>query len=137
MAAVARGCTFRTVIRPIDDRERRTLGVEGVWGAWVLGRVASLRLLAHLDTAQDADQGHHRSPFRLPIMDKRNWTLEQLVAWVETVEPKEVQPEDGPSLVIQRRESRSFELQRLRRRKSGTPSATPSRLGMPHRENGS
>jgi hypothetical protein len=70
-------------------------------------------------------------------MEKRNWTLEQLVAWVETVEPKEVQPEDGPSLVIQRRESRSFELRRLRRRKSGTPSATPSRLGMPHRENGS
>jgi hypothetical protein len=69
-------------------------------------------------------------------MEKRNWTLEQLVAWVETVEPKEVQPEDGPSLVIQRRESRSFELQRLRRRKSGTPSATPSRLGMPHRETG-
>jgi hypothetical protein len=47
-------------------------------------------------------------------MDKRNWTLEQLVAWVETVEPKEVQLEDGPSLVIQRRESRSFELQRSR-----------------------
>jgi hypothetical protein len=25
-----------------------------------------LQLLAHLDTAQDANQGHHRSPFRLP-----------------------------------------------------------------------
>jgi hypothetical protein len=115
MAAVARGCTFRTVIRPIDDRERRTLGVEGVWGPWVLGRVErpcdcwriwirrKMRIkdiIAHL--------------FDYHIMDKRNWTLEQLVAWVETVEPKEVQPEDGPSRVIQQRESRSFELQRLR-----------------------
>jgi hypothetical protein len=115
MAAVARGCTFRTVIRPIDDGERRTLGVEGVWGPWVLGRVGrpcycwriwirrKMRIkdiIAHL--------------FDYHIMEKRNWTLEQLVAWVETVEPKEVQPHDGPSRVIQQRESRSFEFQRLR-----------------------
>jgi hypothetical protein len=115
MAAVARGCTFLTVIRPIDDGERRTLGVEGVWGPWVLGRVErpcdcwriwirrKMRIkdiIAHL--------------FDYHIMEKRNWTLEQLVAWVETVEPKEVQPDDGPSRVIQQRESRSFEFQRLR-----------------------
>jgi hypothetical protein len=115
MAAVARGCTFRTVIRPIDDRERRTLGVEGVWGDWVLEseerpcdcwriwirrKMPIKGVIAHL--------------FDYHIMDKRNWTLEQLVAWVKTVEPQEVQPEDGPSLVIQQRESRSFEFQSLR-----------------------
>lgn len=44
----------------------------------------------------------------------RNWTLEQLVAWVETVEPKQVQPKYDPAIVIERRESRAFELQRLR-----------------------
>jgi hypothetical protein len=115
MAAVARGCTFRTVIRPIDDGERRTLGVEGVWGLWMLGRVErpcdcwriwirrKMRIkdiIAHL--------------FDYHVVEKRNWTLEQLVAWVETVEPKEVQPDDGASRVIQQRESRSFEFQRLR-----------------------
>jgi hypothetical protein len=52
--------------------------------------------------------------FDYHIMDKGNWTLEQLVAWVETVEPKETRPEFGPSLVIQRREALSLEFQRMR-----------------------
>jgi hypothetical protein len=51
--------------------------------------------------------------FDYHIMDKRNWTLEDLVAWVETVEPKEVRPEDGLSLVIQQR-ALSGELRRMR-----------------------
>ncbi|HXJ86762.1 MAG TPA: hypothetical protein VMS18_08105 [Candidatus Binatia bacterium] len=115
MAAVARGCTFRTVIRAVDDTERRTLGVEGVWGDWILEQVERpcdcwriwLRrkmrikdIIAHL--------------FDYHVMDKKNWTLEQLVAWVETIEPKEVQPEFGPSLVIQQREARWSEFQRFR-----------------------
>jgi hypothetical protein len=115
MAAVARGCTFRSVTRPVDDPDRRTLGVEGVWGDWVLRVVErpcecwriwmrrKMRIkdiIAHL--------------FDYHIMDKRNWTLEQLVAWVEKVEPKEVQPEFGPGLVIRQRETQWFEFQRSR-----------------------
>lgn len=101
MAAIARGCTFRTVIRPIDDTERRTLGVEGVWGSWVLQRVERpcdcwriwLRrrmrikdVIAHL--------------FDYHVMDKKNWSLERLVAWVEKVEPKDVRV--IPSIAPQR-----------------------------------
>jgi hypothetical protein len=52
--------------------------------------------------------------FDFHVMDKRNWTLERLIAWVETVEPKEIQPEDAWSRVIQQRELRTFELQRSR-----------------------
>jgi hypothetical protein len=115
MAAVARGCTFYTVNRPIDDPDRRTLGVEGVWGHWVLARVERpcdcwriwirrkmriKEIIAHL--------------FDYHIMDKGSWTLEQLVAWVETVEPKETRPEFGPSLVMQRREALSLEFQKMR-----------------------
>jgi hypothetical protein len=115
MAAVARGCTFRTVSRPIDDRERRTLGVEGVSGAWVLGRVerpCDCRRIWIRRKMRIKDTIAHL--FDYHIMDKRNWTLEQLVAWVETVEPKERRPEFGPRLVIQQREALSLELQRLR-----------------------
>ena len=116
MAAVARGCTFRTVIRPVDDIERRTLGVEGVWGDWVLEQVERpcdcwriwirrrMRIkdiIAHI--------------FDYHIMVKRNWTLEQLVAWVETVEPKAPQPEDALRRVIEQRGLRALELQRSRR----------------------
>ncbi|HTT25040.1 MAG TPA: hypothetical protein VMG82_39360 [Candidatus Sulfotelmatobacter sp.] len=115
MAAVARGCTFRSVIRPVDDMERRTLGVEGVWGDWILEHVERpcdcwriwLRrkmrikdIIAHL--------------FDYHVMDKKNWTLEKLVAWVETVEPKEVEPELGPGLVIREREIPWLEFQRFR-----------------------
>ena len=112
MAAVARGCTFRTVIKPVDDRERRTLGVEGIWGTWVLEQVErpcdcwriwirrQMRIkdiIAHL--------------FDFHVMEKRNWTLERLIAWVETVEPKEIQPEDAWSRVMQQREVLALELQ--------------------------
>jgi hypothetical protein len=115
MAAVARGCTFRTVSRPIADRDRRTLGVEGVWGAWVLEEVERpckcwriwLRrkmrikdIIAHL--------------FDYHIMDKRNWTLEQLAAWVKTVEPKYDWAEEGAKFVIQQQEVASLEFQRMR-----------------------
>lgn len=115
MAAVARGCTFRAVTRPIDDLERRTLGVEGVWGTWVLlpverpcdcwriwlrRRMRIKDVIAHL--------------FDYHVMDKKNWTLEQLVAWVETVEPKEDRAEESASLVLQRQELRTLEFERLK-----------------------
>ena len=101
MAAVARGCTFRIITKPFDERDRRTLGAEGVWGAWMLEQVErpcdcwriwirrKMRIkdiIAHL--------------FDYHIMNKRNWTLEQLVAWVQTVEPKEIQPEKVPRIVF-------------------------------------
>jgi len=88
MAAVANGCTFRKVTG-FDRKDRRTLGTEGVWGNWVLeevqrpcncwrivvpGKMRIKDIIAHLFD-------HH-------VMGKKNWTLEQLVAWVETVEPK-------------------------------------------------
>ena len=113
MAAVARGCTFRNVIRPIDDTERRTLGVEGIWGAWILERVERpcdcwriwirrrLRIkdiIAHL--------------FDYHIMDKKNWTLDQLVAWVEKVEPKAPRPVLLPGR-SQPAQSQSLGLERL------------------------
>ena len=115
MAAVARGCTFRRVIRPVDDKDRRTLGAEGVWGDWVLNEVErpcgcwriwmrrKMRIkdiIAHL--------------FDYHIMEKRNWTLERLVTWVETVEPKEMPSQLGSGLVIQGRETQWFEFQRFR-----------------------
>jgi hypothetical protein len=34
--------------------------------------------------------------FDYHVMVKKNWTLERLVAWVETVEPREVQPAMRP-----------------------------------------
>jgi len=115
MAALARGCTFRTVVHPVDDPERRTLGVEGIWGAWVLHR---------MDRPCDCWRIWIRRKMRIKdiithlfdyhIMDKRNWTLEQLVAWVETVEPKEARSKAGPTLVIQPRELPS-QLQKLSR----------------------
>ena len=90
MAAFARGCSFGPVKCSMPG-EKRTFGVEKIWGEWVLCEVARpcdcwrLRvpremrikdIIAHLFD-------HH-------VMKKRNWTLEMLVAWVETVEPEEV-----------------------------------------------
>ena len=115
MAAVARGCTFHKWTKPFDERDRRTLGVEGIWGDWVLAQVErpcdcwriwmrrKMRIkdvIAHL--------------FDYHIMNKRNWTLEQLVAWVQTVEPKEIRPVKGPRLVFRQPMPPSIQVERLR-----------------------
>ncbi|HXM22430.1 MAG TPA: hypothetical protein VN948_14335 [Terriglobales bacterium] len=90
MAAIARGCRFGPVSQPFDERDRRTLGAEAVWGEWLVHTVTrpcrcwrfsiprEMRIkdiIAHI--------------FDYHVMTKKNWTLEQLVAWVETVEPKD------------------------------------------------
>jgi hypothetical protein len=88
MAAVAAGCTFRRVSGPIVEKDRRTLGSEAVWGPWLLRIVmrpcsceeanvpAGMRIkdiVAHLFD-------HH-------VMKQKDWSLDQLSAWVATWEP--------------------------------------------------
>ena len=105
MAAIARGCSFRTV-KNFDERDRRTLGTEGVWGDWVLEKVVrpcdcwrfwirrEMRIkdiITHL--------------FDWHVMIKKNWTLERLVEWVETVEPKTFVPSGSITLEILERRS--------------------------------
>jgi hypothetical protein len=93
MAAVASGCTFapRTRQTPVEDR--RTVNSEEIFGTWLLRVVArpcecepagiprEMRvkdIIAHL--------------FDCCVMEKQNWTLDQLASWVATWEPKEVDP---------------------------------------------
>lgn len=137
MAAVARGCTFHAWTKPFDERDRRTLGAEGVWGEWVLAQVErpcdcwriwmrrKMRIkdiIAHL--------------FDYHIMNKKNWTLEQLVAWVQTVEPKEIRPVKGPSRVLRQPMLPSIQVERLRREAEEwqvVRSAFEARLASPSR----
>jgi hypothetical protein len=97
MAAIATGCTYRRV-PAMPGQESRTLGVEGVWGTWTLERMRrpckcfflflprKMRvkdIIAHL--------------FDCHVVTKKNWTLDQLVDWVRTVEPSEpAQPQPEP-----------------------------------------
>ena len=114
MAAIANGCSFHTV-KNFDERDRRTLGTEGVWGNWVLQKVVrpcdcwrfcirrEMRIkdiITHL--------------FDWHVMVKRNWTLERLVAWVETVEPKNVDPSGNISPEILERLSQMQMVSRSR-----------------------
>jgi len=93
MASIAKGCSFRHATRPLPRKERRTLGMERVWGDWVLSVVMrpcpcwrfrvprEMRIkdiIAHI--------------FDYHVMKKRNWTLDRLVEWVQTVEPKNCDP---------------------------------------------
>jgi hypothetical protein len=117
MAAIANGCTFRRVAAPVNENERRTLGVEAVWGQWVLRVVRrpcacwALRvprkmrikdIIAHL--------------FDFHVVEKKNWTLDQLACWVQTWEPKESNPAPIANVIPPRKpdfinESRSDQLQ--------------------------
>ena len=92
MAAIAKGATFYQV-RAVSEYDRRTLGTEDVWGTWVLTMAR-----------RPCDCWRLRVPRELRIKDiiahifdyhvrrKENWTLEQLVEWVKTVEPVDAPP---------------------------------------------
>lgn len=116
MAAVATGCTFGPVRRPVDPRERRTLGTEGVWGNWVMRVVP-----------RPCDCWRFRVPRKMRIKDiiahlfdyhvmrKRDWTLGGLAMWVKKFEPEPVplpempKPLTRPSIVAQYEERRQEE----------------------------
>lgn len=88
MAAFVVGCTFAPPIRQIRAKDRRTLNSEDIWGAWILSVVmrpcecsaqlpCEMRIkdiIAHL--------------FDDHVMEKKDWTLDQLAAWVDAWEPK-------------------------------------------------
>lgn len=112
MAAIASGCTFSPAERQIPVKDLRTLNVEDIWGTWLLRVVIrpcdcrapiTLRGLRLKDiSAYLFDRGSGTLPrgmrikdiiahlFDHHVMGKRNWTLDQLVAWVERWEPNEL-----------------------------------------------
>jgi len=117
MAAVARGCTFSPARGPVAVTERRTLGVEGVWGEWVLKleerpcdcwRIRVPRQMRIKDIIAHLFDRH--------VMEKKNWTMERLVSWVQTVEPAEVQSDFSVSLTIQQQRERLLKLERLKQK---------------------
>lgn len=109
MAVIARGCTFVPAQRQIPVKDLRTMNVEDVWGPWLirvvmrpcdcrlpvtLGRLRLKEIVASL-----FDRGSAPLPremrikdivahlFDYHVMEKRDWTLDQLVAWLERFEP--------------------------------------------------
>ena len=101
MAAIARGCEYgpnRQAV-PLPEQDQRAVGTEGVWGNWVMREVV-----------RPCDCWRFRVPHEMRIKDviahlfdyhvmaKKNWTLERLAAWVETVEPKQAAPAKDPSV---------------------------------------
>ncbi len=92
MAAIANGCTFRPTTQ-FKQNDRRTLGVEGVWGSWVLtivGRPCKCWRWVAPREMRIKDIIAHL--FDYHVMEKKNWTVEQLVEWVKTVEPNDATP---------------------------------------------
>ena len=98
MAAIARGCEYGPKRLAIPTRDRRAVGTEEIWGDWVMREVV-----------RPCDCWRLRVPYEMRIKDviahifdrhvvtKKNWTLERLAAWVQTVEPAEeiVAPHEG------------------------------------------
>jgi hypothetical protein len=87
MAGVARGCTFRRVFGRFDDRDWRTLGVERVFGYWLLENVPRPCNCFSLWVPRKMrikDVITHL--FDYHVMAQKDWTLEQLVMWVKQVE---------------------------------------------------
>ena len=109
MAAIASGCTFSPAQRQIPVKDLRTVNVEDIWGSWLLrvvvrpcdcrAPITLSRLRLKEITGYLLDRGSCTLPrgmrikdiiahlFDHHVMAKRNWTLDQLVGWVERWEP--------------------------------------------------
>jgi len=112
MAAIASGCTFSPAQREIAVKDLRTLNVEDIWGPWLLRVVirpcdcrapitpSSLRLKEIAPYLFDRGSGTLPRGMRIKdiiahlfdhhVMGKRDWTLDQLVGWLERWEPREL-----------------------------------------------
>ena len=111
MALIANGCTFSPAQRQIPAKDQRTINVEDIWGRWLLRvvirpcdcpapvKLAGLRLKEITAFLLGLGSGSLPRDMRIKdiiahlfdrhVMAKRNWTLDQLVAWVERWEPSE------------------------------------------------
>jgi hypothetical protein len=91
MAAVANGYTF-VPTRQIPAEERRTVNSEDVFGAWLLRVVTSP---CQCEPASIAPEMRIKDIiahlFDCHVMEKQDWTLDQLASWVASWEPKEVE----------------------------------------------
>ena len=93
MAVIAKGYRYSRRAVSVSANQARTLGIEGVFGVWILAEVR-----------RPCDCWWFTVPREMPIKDivahlfdhhvmkKKNWTLNQLVAWVQTLEPEEIVP---------------------------------------------
>jgi len=111
MAVIASGGTFCRAKREIPATERRTLNVEDLYGTWLLrdlARPCNCRVpLTLKHNAFEQIRRYLRSPRSAPlprkmrikdiiahlfdyhVMEKRDWTLDRLVAWLQPLEPNE------------------------------------------------
>ena len=108
MAVIAGGGGFRRVRRIVPATERRTSNIEDLWGSWLLRvvarpcdcRVPVIQRAPQLqeNNAQSqpqADAWPHAMRIRdliahlfdFHVMEKRDWSLERLVAWLQPLEP--------------------------------------------------
>jgi hypothetical protein len=115
MAAIATGCTFVEPLRQIPVKDLRTVNVEEIFGPWLLWHVVrpcdcrtpiiTLRgLRLEQVTAYLSDRRSPALPHEMRIKDiiahlfdhhvmvKKNWTLDQLAAWVERWESTNLGP---------------------------------------------
>jgi hypothetical protein len=109
MAVIARGCTFVPAQRQIPVQDLRTMNVEDIWGRWLVRvvmrpcdcrvpvTVGRLRLKEIVAFVFDCGSAPLPREMRIKdivahlfdyhVMEKRDWTLDQLVAWLEPFEP--------------------------------------------------
>jgi len=88
MAAIAVGCKFGGPLRQIPVKDLRTSNIESVFGPWLL-RVVMRPCECQPELPREMrikDVIAHL--FDVHVMEKKNWTLADLVEWVQRWEPK-------------------------------------------------
>jgi hypothetical protein len=141
MAAIAAGCTFSRAPRQIPVKDLRTVNIETVFGPWLI-RVVMRPCECQREFPREMrikDVIAHLFDFH--VMEKQNWSVDQLVEWVQRWEPREIDHEiDAKQATPSRTEAKIDEIawqstreafeakhkSRPRRRPSGIPNNPPA-----------
>lgn len=88
MAAIAAGCTFTKSHRQVPVKDLRTSNIESVFGSWLLRVV-----MRPCECGPDLSRAMRTKDviahlFDVHVMEEKNWTLVQLVEWVQRWEPR-------------------------------------------------
>jgi hypothetical protein len=99
MAAIAVGCTFGRPLRQIPVENLRTANIESVFGSWLLRVV-----MRPCECPPELTRGMRIKDviahlFDVHVIERKNWTLADLVGWVQRWEPPEA-PSDATGVHI-------------------------------------
>jgi len=88
-AAIAVGASWEDASVDMLAKDSRTTGSEYIWGWLLHSEKFPCQCFSHRSSQSDIAKFVISHIFDMHVFSRSDWTLEQLIAWIKTVEPAE------------------------------------------------